>query len=98
MRQPLIPVLLALPVLWSGLAAATAPADSDAGQLSISRWGNPLLVTAPGGSQGDARLTARLTQKVTVDFKNMPQGARVTANKSAPNIDLRMGYNGILAR
>lgn len=63
MRALLAPALLA-PLLAASLQAATGE-----GGMSISRWGNTLLVTAPGGDAGGARLTAGLTQKVTVDFK-----------------------------
>ncbi len=63
-----LPALALLaPLLAAPLAAATA-ASADSG-MSISRWGNTLMVTAPGGDAGGARLTAGLSQKVTVDFK-----------------------------
>ncbi len=67
MRAFLPAIALLAPLLAPALGAATSAADS--GGMTISRWGNNLIVTAPGGDSGGARLTAGLTQKVTVDFK-----------------------------
>jgi hypothetical protein len=39
--------------------------------LAIGRWGNCLLVTAPGGSI-DRGLALRMSQRVTVDFQDTP--------------------------
>lgn len=57
--------LLALPLLATALSAAD-------GGLSIARWGNALLVTAPGGAAPTGALATRLNQRVTVDFKDTP--------------------------
>jgi hypothetical protein len=67
MRALLAPALLA-PLLAPLLAAPLQAASADSG-MTISRWNNTLIVTAPGGDAGGVRLTAGLTQKVTVDFK-----------------------------
>jgi len=65
MRALLAPAVLLVPLLAASLTAATP----DSG-MTISRWGNMLMVTAPGGDASGGRLTAGLTQKVTVDFKD----------------------------
>ena len=52
--------------------AALAPAADQT--HSIARWGNALLVTAPGGPGMAPAVAARLNQRVTLDFRDAPIG------------------------
>jgi hypothetical protein len=65
----LLALALVSPLVLS--ATLSAAGASDTGP-SIARWGNTLIVTAPGGGIGEDRLVGRLNQKVTVDFKDAP--------------------------
>jgi hypothetical protein len=63
----------------------------------IGQTSAPAATGAPARSVGAQPPQAQKAH-MTVDFKNLPRGARVLTNKSAPHVDLRMGYNGLLAR
>ncbi|MBA3938243.1 MAG: hypothetical protein H0X38_12330 [Planctomycetes bacterium] len=60
----LVPTCCALLAITASAYAASAP------QLSIARFGNALLVTAPGEPAGAAAMAGHLHQRVTVDFKD----------------------------
>lgn len=65
MRLP----LMRLPVALGLLITATAlPAADETYQ--IARWGNALLVTAPGGPGMSPVIKAKLAQRVTLDFQD----------------------------
>lgn len=55
--------------LLTAATFSTALSAAD-GEMSIGRWGNALLVTAPGGTAPTGAMAARLNQRVTVDFKD----------------------------
>jgi hypothetical protein len=52
-----------------GLLMSVGFVQAADGQYTIARWGNALLVTAPGGSGMTPEITARLNQRVTCDFR-----------------------------
>jgi hypothetical protein len=60
MRPPLIAGLLCV--------ASLIPAADET--YSIARWGNALLVTAPGGPGMSPAIAARMNQRVTLDFQD----------------------------
>jgi hypothetical protein len=51
------------------ITATTLPA---AEEYQIARWGNALLVTAPGGPGMSPAIAAKLNQRVTLDFRDAP--------------------------
>lgn len=60
---------LSTPLVLGLLAVITAaPAAEEAYQ--IARWGNALLVTAPGGPGMSPAVAARMNQRVTLDFRD----------------------------
>ncbi len=63
MRMHSLLALAAPLFLATGIEAADEPG------LSVARWGNTLIVTAPGGGTGDARIAGALSPKLTIDFR-----------------------------
>jgi hypothetical protein len=55
-----------------GLLCATTLAQSADEPYRIARWGNALLVTAPGGPGMSPTVAAKLGQRVTLDFQDAP--------------------------
>ncbi len=54
----------------------------------IARWGNALMVTAPGGAGVDRALAARLNQRVTLDFRDAPLADVVDFLRSASRLNI----------
>lgn len=59
-----------LPLALGLLITATALPAAE--EYQIARWGNALLVTAPGGPGMSPAIAARLNQRVTLDFRDAP--------------------------
>lgn len=62
---------LRLPVVLGILCATTWSWSADE-PYTIARWGNALLVTAPGGPGMAPAVAAKLQQRVTLDFQDAP--------------------------
>jgi hypothetical protein len=62
-------VAMRLPLVLGLLCAATLVPAADE-PYSIARWGNALLVTAPGGPGMSPAVAAKLQQRVTLDFQD----------------------------
>jgi hypothetical protein len=60
-----------LPLVLGMLIAASAVQAADE-SYQIARWGNALLVTAPGGPGMSPAVAAKLNQRVTLDFRDAP--------------------------
>jgi hypothetical protein len=89
-----------LDVVAPGLGLMANVFDKAAAVFHVKGIGQTSAPIATGAPARNLGTQPAPTQKahVTVDFKNLPRGARVSTNKSAPHVDLRMGYNGLLAR
>lgn len=60
-----------LPLVLGLLCTATLVPAADE-PYTIARWGNALLVTAPGGPGMSPAVAAKLQQRVTLDFQDAP--------------------------
>lgn len=76
-----------LPLVLGLLFTATAIQAADE-PYHIARWGNALLVTAPGGPGMDRAVAARLTQRVTMDFRDAPLGDVVDFLRTATGVNI----------
>jgi hypothetical protein len=56
--------------LTLGLLAAISTLNAADEPYSIARWGNALLVTAPGGPGMSPAIAAKMNQRITLDFKD----------------------------
>ena len=83
MRLP----LMRLPVALGLLITATAlPAAEESYQ--IARWGNTLMVTAPGGPGMSPAIAAKLNQRVTLDFQDAPLTDVIDFLRSVSHINI----------
>jgi hypothetical protein len=80
-------VVMRLPLVLGLMIAATATQAADE-QYHIARWGNALLVTAPGGPGMSPAIAARLNQRVTMDFRDAPLADVVDFLRTATGINI----------
>ena len=87
MRLPLATgLLIALPMALVVATNALQAADEPA--YRIGRWGNTLLVTAPGGAGTSRALAARLNQRITLDFRDAPFADVVDFLRTASRLNI----------
>jgi hypothetical protein len=73
------------------MALTLAGHAADESSYQIGRWGNALLVTAPAQRTMDHATSAKLGQRLTIDFRDTPlpeaiDFLRVATNMSAGNV------------
>jgi hypothetical protein len=76
-----------LPLALGLLITATAVHAADE-PYQIARWGNALLVTAPGGAGMSPAVAAKLNQRVTLDFQDAPLTDVVDFLRSVSRINI----------
>jgi len=74
--------------LTLGLLIATTGAHAADEPYQIARWGNALLVTAPGGPGMSPAIAAKLNQRVTLDFQDAPLTDVVDFLRSVSHINI----------
>lgn len=76
-----LPLVLGLLISATALHAADEP-------YRIARWGNALLVTAPGGAGMNRTVAARLNQRITLDFRDAPLADVVDFLRSVSHLNI----------
>lgn len=71
-----------------GLLCATTLAQTADETYSIARWGNALLVTAPGGPGMSPAVAAKLGQRVTLDFRDAPLSDVIDFLRDATKVNI----------
>lgn len=76
-----LPLALGLLITATAIHAADEP-------YQIARWGNALLVTAPGGPGMSPAIAAKMNQRVTLDFQDAPLTDVVDFLRSVSHINI----------